>query len=300
MFKNLHTHFVSEAQSEELEKGMAINMGENNNMGSNTWNNDSTNNIEESGVATSDIPQKPLQSVYQEIGDYDVNKNANDINVVFNDGQIGGLQLDGTQINGMQLNSAQTNGAQGNMMGSPYSGMQNQPGMNNPYGGMQNQQGMNNPYGGVQNQQNYNAGNTTNMGTQKPNPREYISPEDNKKANMLSLISLGCFIFPIIADIIFITISALTTSEISDAFETLFDIGGVISILTFIAAIVLMIIVRVRYPKNTFGKVLMWVYIVMIVLIIIGVVVAIIACAIACNECIESLQNCPGFIYFGY
>ena len=55
---------------------------------------------------------------------------------------------------------------------------------------------------------------------------------------------------------------------------------------------VIIIYVRVKYPKNTFGKVLMWIYIVMFVLYIITMAVIIIACGIACSACIDECEKC--------
>ena len=69
------------------------------------------------------------------------------------------------------------------------------------------------------------------------------------------------------------------------------------SSLTFpcwIAALVLMIIVRVNYPHNTFGKVLMIIYIIFGVLFLIGVMMLLAACGALTGEFLDSCHNIPG------
>lgn len=70
-----------------------------------------------------------------------------------------------------------------------------------------------------------------------------------------------------------------TTSLLSSVVST-------ISGLSHLAGWVLMIITRVRFPKNKFGKVLMIVYLSLLALVVIGIVVLIISC-------IKCLQDCP-------
>ena len=93
--------------------------------------------------------------------------------------------------------------------------------------------------------------------------------EDNKKANLLCTISvLLYFVGPLAIFII-----ALFSSLISRS------LGSIISALsgaTRIAAIVLMIVARVKYPNNTFAKVLMWIYIGLAILAAIFVVLFIV------------------------
>ena len=80
-----------------------------------------------------------------------------------------------------------------------------------------------------------------------------ISIEDNKKANLLCIISLLLYILgPVAAMVIAIIISYLSENAS-------FIVSG-LSGLCRIAAYVIVIITRIKYPKNTFGKVLMWVY----------------------------------------
>lgn len=60
----------------------------------------------------------------------------------------------------------------------------------------------------------------------------------------------------------------------------------------FIAAMVLMIIARVMYPKSTFAKILCIIYIFLAVILLVISIAAIITLYIACNECVNSLSSC--------
>jgi len=115
-----------------------------------------------------------------------------------------------------------------------------------------------------------------------------ISPEDNHKANMYCVASLLCtFVIPLVTMMVSgILVNVFgsvdndtTTSLLSSAVST-------ISGLSHLAGWVLMIITRVRFPKNKFGKVLMIVYLSLLALVVIGIVVLIISC-------IKCLQDCP-------
>ena len=46
-----------------------------------------------------------------------------------------------------------------------------------------------------------------------------------------------------------------------------------------------MIIVRVKYKNNTFGKVIMWIYIILLALGIIAVIILIVTCVNIIREC---------------
>ena len=130
------------------------------------------------------------------------------------------------------------------------------------------------------------------------------TPEDKKKGNFWSWISLACFAGGFVADALMavfmgvlnsITYNLTSTANVSEmtnaASEAFIAIGGCVSILLAIAALVIMIYVRVKYPKNIFGKVLMWVYIVLFTMYIIFMAVVIIACGIACAACTEECQS---------
>ena len=130
------------------------------------------------------------------------------------------------------------------------------------------------------------------------------TPEDKKKGNFWSWMSLACFAGGFVVDALMavfmgvlnsITYNLTSTANVSEATnvasEAFIAIGGCVSILLAIAALVIMIYVRVKYPKNIFGKVLMWVYIVLFAMYIIFMAVVIIACGIACAACTEECQS---------
>lgn len=95
------------------------------------------------------------------------------------------------------------------------------------------------------------------------------TPEEKKNANRLCIISLVLYLSPIIWGLFN-----------SRGF-------GLISGACSIAAIVLMIVARVKYPKNTFAKVLMWIYIAFFIL---GVITLILAWIFL----IEIINSCAG------
>lgn len=112
---------------------------------------------------------------------------------------------------------------------------------------------------------------------------------------MFCWISLGLFLTPFLLAIVF--------EALKDAFD-FYDVENAVNILSessglfYLGALVFMIIVRVKYPKNVFGKVLMWIYITITIISIIAVAVMIVACSIACNVCMEEIQGCGciGFV----
>lgn len=130
------------------------------------------------------------------------------------------------------------------------------------------------------------------------------TPEDKKKGNFWSWMSLACFAGGFVVDAVMavfmgvlnsITYNLTSTAnayEVTNAaYEAFIAIGGCVSMFLAIAALVIMIYVRVKYPKNVFGKVLMWVYIVLFALYIITMVAFIIACGMACAACTNECQS---------
>ena len=97
------------------------------------------------------------------------------------------------------------------------------------------------------------------------------SEEDEKNANLLCVISLILYFGSSVISGLLYSISSVTGSY-------LINIGG----LCPLAGIVLMIIARVKYPKNKFAKVLMWLYIILTLLAIIAVILLFAACVHAC------------------
>ena len=91
--------------------------------------------------------------------------------------------------------------------------------------------------------------------------------QQNKKANWLCIISLASTFLPtVITAIVMSVVSAITGSEYSSVADFVMNILASLVLLGIIAGIALMIYVRVKYPRNTFGKVLMWLYIVIAIL----------------------------------
>ena len=104
------------------------------------------------------------------------------------------------------------------------------------------------------------------------------SPEELQKekttATVLCVISLVCLL-----------LSAVLIVPLKSA--------GVSSLL-FQAALVLMIIVRVKFRDSMFGKVLMWIFIVCCILFVIAVLVGVVMCGVVLRECGESCSKIPG------
>lgn len=118
---------------------------------------------------------------------------------------------------------------------------------------------------------------------------------NDKRANKLCLISLACAVGPWV---LWRLLSKLLVSvEGGGAVAILGTLSNIFSALSgigWLAAIVLMIYVRVKYPKNVFGIILMVLYI----LIIILVIAFIIFIVTICNGCMETITACDGFLYW--
>ena len=114
---------------------------------------------------------------------------------------------------------------------------------------------------------------------------EGMTEEENKKANKLGIISLllyfaGPGVFTVLASGIsgiFVTTGGYSTS--TSIFQMiLYSLRSISSL----AAIVIMIILRVKYPKNVLGKVIMWIYISLFILGIIGIIIVFVVCYLSC------------------
>ena len=62
--------------------------------------------------------------------------------------------------------------------------------------------------------------------------------------------------------------------------------------LFYIAALVLMMVARIKYPQSQFARVLCIVYIILTVILVILTAIAIVLLIIACNECLDSMRSC--------
>ena len=121
------------------------------------------------------------------------------------------------------------------------------------------------------------------------------APEDERKANIFCIASLICVFLPRVLQFLGYLLFGTLLQQVGRE-SVLYDrISGALSalgILFLIAGIVLVIYVRVKYPKNIFGKVLMWIYIVLAVLILIAFIVMLVACTLACSYLIVTCQGC--------
>ena len=115
-----------------------------------------------------------------------------------------------------------------------------------------------------------------------------MDKEQNKKANILCFISLGCM-FGLPTLLVLIDRIILHFDLQNELIVTCFS---ALSALSVLAAYVLMIIVRVKYRKSRFGFALMIIYIVLTALSVLVTVLLFILCSAsieACSSCIGSL-----------
>lgn len=136
-----------------------------------------------------------------------------------------------------------------------------------------------------------------------------MTPRDKRNAHILCYISIACAVLPIIAWILceafymarIATIGpSYTQNEYAGSITSLTDVAVsvlvLLSGLSSIAALVLMIVVRVKYPSSVFGKVLMWTYIALFAAAMIITTIVLVTCAIACNDALDECSNCQGMI----
>ena len=103
----------------------------------------------------------------------------------------------------------------------------------------------------------------------------------------MCVISLVChFIVPFLGSFLLggMTSSFTETNDVS-AGSTITSLFSLIVSCSYLASWVLMIIVRVKYKNNTFGKVIMWIYIILLALGIIAVIILIVTCVNILREC---------------
>ena len=129
-------------------------------------------------------------------------------------------------------------------------------------------------------------------------PRPELSPEDKKQADKLCIISMILMFAPMVViflkNIILGLLFDAGKEEIYYNIASSYVLGSILTFLMAgcgIAALVLMILVRVKYPQSVFGKVLMWLYIALAILVVVFIAVTIIACGLAFISCV---RNCPG------
>lgn len=133
-----------------------------------------------------------------------------------------------------------------------------------------------------------------------------MTPKDKKNAHILCYISLGLYLVPVLCNMLFYflymtntanrTQELIQTSEVFRLSDAVLAILVPISGICYIAAIVVMIVARVKYPACIFAKVLMWVYITLFIITMVIFAIIMITCAIACDNCMDEISRCPGFI----
>lgn len=115
--------------------------------------------------------------------------------------------------------------------------------------------------------------------------------EEKKAAEKMCIISLICmYASPIVFGTMFYGLESLGESLGSDIISYLALIPGLVYCLSGIAAIVLMIVARVKYPKNTFAKVVMWIYIGQAILSVVATILTIIFCAASLSYCVNEFN----------
>lgn len=117
--------------------------------------------------------------------------------------------------------------------------------------------------------------------------------KNNKQANKLCLISLACAVGPWL--LWMITDKLQEVAGIGEIFRILCNVLNALSGFGWLAAIVLMIYVRVKYPKNVFGIILMVLYIIAIIVTILFFIFIYIMCSTCVgglDSCITEIQGC--------
>ena len=109
-------------------------------------------------------------------------------------------------------------------------------------------------------------------------------PEQEKKdlemGNKLAILSL---VLAYGAGMLEFIITLILPRDISGLFTSLLSLCP-------LAGLVTMVVGRVKYPKNTFLKVVMWIFIVNIILIVIAAIVMTIIFIVACASCANQLN----------
>ena len=198
---------------------------------------------------------------------------------MYNNNQVNMNGQMNNSMNAGMYNNDQVN-MNGQMNNSMNAGMYNNGQMNNGMNaGMYNNGQMNN-----------NMYNQPVINNSKP---EVSDAESNKKGNLLSLISLLLWIGPTIAYAIFAALVALSDNgSYAYTFDNILNnIGGTLAsfipMLT-LAAYAVMIYTRIKYPKNIFAKVLMWIYIISFIISVIASILLIAFIIYMCRECSQA------------
>lgn len=126
-------------------------------------------------------------------------------------------------------------------------------------------------------------------------PNQKVKTPEDQLAEKLCIASVICYFgAPIISSILSsITdfTSSLSSSNADDLLSNvMFWPIGLVLALGPLAGIILMIIARVKAPKNTFGKVLMWVYIALFILKVLAIIAIILLFGAMVAACAGNLN----------
>lgn len=114
-----------------------------------------------------------------------------------------------------------------------------------------------------------------------------IESDETRKKNATTLCAISLILmygFPIIMGVIAGVVGTFNSSVL----DIMYNVIGSFSSLSSIAAIVLMIVARVKYPESKFAKVLMIVYIVQAAIFIILGIIFFFACTALFASCASS------------
>jgi len=143
-------------------------------------------------------------------------------------------------------------------------------------------------------------GNTDNnnplFGGENPNNYYYLQCEDDKKkADNLCIISAVLMYGVGVINACFTRIFVLLSKTESEGLFSIIISGirtvmGAVTCVLPAVGFVLMIILRVKYPKHVGGKILMWVTIAAIIITVIVAILMIIACVSCLDTCVRNCE----------
>ena len=115
---------------------------------------------------------------------------------------------------------------------------------------------------------------------------------NDKKANILCLIALtNMVVLSILAAIVGSMMEVTDGTMLAGVGNILGIIVGLLLMLSPIVSVAIVIYVRIKYPKNLFGKILMWILIVMAAIF----VVIVVSTMLFCMWCENEMSSC-GFL----
>ena len=99
--------------------------------------------------------------------------------------------------------------------------------------------------------------------------KKTITPKQNSIANILCIVSL----------LLLLAVPTVLGIAAAQYDDQLMDLAAFnFSALSIFVAWIIMVVVRVKYKENTFGKILMWIYIIIVAVAVVAIVLIIAAC----------------------